>query len=414
MDLFYCMLLGCLSLATQIHGQEPQDKSGFISIDCGTPEPEGYNEGETYYSSDANFVNTGINSNISAEYKTNLNPRLVSLRSFPQGNRTCYTLKPKQGKNNTYLIRAWFLYGNYDGQNKPPAFDLYIGVNLWEKLATSMNTTFTTEIMYQASTDYIHVCLLNTGAGTPFISALELKHLNGLIYKSESGCMAPYMRNFMGFQGVGATVTDDLGRSWSHYNMRNSENISTMFPINSQSSNDYHLPLGIMKKGVKALNAANGSLDYYLDQGGSASNFYVYLHFCDVDRTQNDNQLREFNILLNSSPWLESVEPVYLTTTTLHNEKPIWGGGFGEIWLSLVRTNRSALPPILNALEIYVEKELPQSPTVSEDGMLLSYIFHLFVVDAFHCIQILKRVPKRWNSDEIWSFLFLKPWDKNS
>lgn len=32
MDLFYSMLLGCLSLATQIHGQEPQDKSGNLIV----------------------------------------------------------------------------------------------------------------------------------------------------------------------------------------------------------------------------------------------------------------------------------------------------------------------------------------------------------------------------------------------
>ncbi|KAH7866961.1 hypothetical protein Vadar_027194 [Vaccinium darrowii] len=414
------MLLGCLSLATQIHGQEPQDKSdfqslidaitlllnfeGFISIDCGMPEgytaretyyssdadfvTEGYTAGETYYSSDADFVNTGINSNISAEYKTGtLDPRLVSLRSFPQGNRTCYTLRPAQGKNNTYLIRASFLYGNYDGQKNPPKFDLYIGVNLWEKVAMSrMNITVTTEIMYESSTDYIHVCLLNTGAGTPFISALELKHLNGSIYKSESGCMAPIVRNYMGLPEVGVAVTDELGRSWSYYNMTISANIASTFPINSQSSNDYYLPLDIMKKGVKAVDYVgyNGSLIYVRDQGGVASNFYAYLHFCDVEQTQND-ELREFNISLNYSPWLESIEPVYLKTTTVH--KKILGAGSGAILLTFERTNRSTLPPILNALELYVEKELPQSPTVPED------------VDAMVNISLTYGVKKNWQGD---------------
>ncbi|KAI8544534.1 hypothetical protein RHMOL_Rhmol08G0304800 [Rhododendron molle] len=353
--LVYSMLLACLSLTTQIQGQE--DKSGFISIDCGMP--EGYVEGNTYYSSDDTFVNTGINRNISPAYKTvDLDPRLATLRSFPQGNRTCYTLRPKQGKNNTYLIRAWFLYGNYDGLKNPPKFDLYIGVNLLEKLNLSMEdkTAKMTEIMYVASTDCIHVCLLNTGEGTPFISALELRHLNGPSYKSETGCLAYYERNFVGSYGEN-WITDDLGRSWSHKAVTASENISTPLSI-TESSNEYQLPLTMMQTGVKALNniASNISLQYSLDVGGVNSKFYGYLHFCDVEETGNDG-LREFDILLNGVRWPEPVQPLYLMTTTV----PVEFHSTGEIRLTLARTTRSTLPPILNALEIYLEKELPLS-----------------------------------------------------
>ena len=150
--------------------------------------------------------------------------------------------------------------------------------------------------------------------------------------------------------------------------MSNTESIDTYFPINSQSSNDYELPLQIMKYGAKPLNDSD-PLKYYLDQGGGTTSFYIYLHFCDVEEHKG-NDIREFDILLNGQPWLESIVPHYLLTTTVTNEKPIWGGGSGELWLSIVKTNRSTLPPILNALEIYVEKELPQSPTDPEDGML--------------------------------------------
>lgn len=210
-------------------------------------------------------------------------------------------------------------------------------------------------------------------------------------------------------------VTDELGRSWSYYNMTISANIASTFPINSQSSNDYYLPLDIMKKGVKAVDYVgyNGSLIYVRDQGGVASNFYAYLHFCDVEQTQND-ELREFNISLNYSPWLESIEPVYLKTTTVH--KKILGAGSGAILLTFERTNRSTLPPILNALELYVEKELPQSPTVPEDGMLLSYIIHLFIVHALHCIAFrsLKESQKDGIQMKYGHCLFLKPWDKKN
>lgn len=138
--------------------------------------------------------------------------------------------------------------------------------------------------------------------------------------------------------------------------MTDSVNISTSLSI-TESSNEYQLPLTMMRTGVKALDiASNISLQYSLDVGGDDSKFYVYLHFCDVEGTGNDG-LREFNILLNDVPWPEPVQPRYLTTTTV----PVEIHSRGEIRLSLVSTKRSTLPPILNALEIYLEKELPLS-----------------------------------------------------
>ena len=56
---------------------------------------------------------------------------LSDLRSFPQGNKNCYVLKPEAGNGSLNLIRATFLYGNYDGENKLPEFDLYLSVNFW-------------------------------------------------------------------------------------------------------------------------------------------------------------------------------------------------------------------------------------------------------------------------------------------
>ncbi|CAA6667505.1 unnamed protein product [Spirodela intermedia] len=51
---------------------------------------------------------------------------ISNLRSFPNGTRNCYTLSPVQS-GDRYLIRAGFLYGNYDGRGSPPIFDLHIG-----------------------------------------------------------------------------------------------------------------------------------------------------------------------------------------------------------------------------------------------------------------------------------------------
>ena len=144
-----------------------------------------------FYKSDTSFIDTGTNNNISAEYY-NSQPvyarQTNTLRSFPQGTKNCYTLKPKQGKNSNYLIRAFFLYGNYDGKNQTPKFDVYVGVNHWMsvKLRDSSYLMFP-DFIHVPSSDTILVCLINKGSGIPFISALELRPLSKSMYPIDSG-----------------------------------------------------------------------------------------------------------------------------------------------------------------------------------------------------------------------------------
>ncbi|GMH17628.1 hypothetical protein Nepgr_019469 [Nepenthes gracilis] len=67
------------------------------------------------------FIDTGSNANVSPLYQTTSIPRqLTNVRSFPKGPGTVYTLRPAQGMGGNYLIRATFMYGNYDSLNKPP------------------------------------------------------------------------------------------------------------------------------------------------------------------------------------------------------------------------------------------------------------------------------------------------------
>ena len=71
------------------------------------------------------------------------------------------------------------MYGNYDNRGVVPEFDLYLGVNLWDtvKFYDDAGTITNIEIIHVLSSDHIHVCLVDTGKGTPFISVLELRPL---------------------------------------------------------------------------------------------------------------------------------------------------------------------------------------------------------------------------------------------
>ncbi|XXG57292.1 hypothetical protein AAC387_Pa03g4484 [Persea americana] len=119
-----------LALAIRVHGQQ----EGFLSIDCGITGDLSYTDDTTqmFYTSDTKFIDTGTNKEIAATYMTQTLPRQYqNLRIFPNGTRNCYTLTPVI-KSNRYLLRASFMYGNYDGLDQPPQFDAYLGVDRWE------------------------------------------------------------------------------------------------------------------------------------------------------------------------------------------------------------------------------------------------------------------------------------------
>jgi hypothetical protein len=157
--------------------------AGFISIDCGLPATASFVDDTTKlsYVSDAAFIEAGSNHNISSEYiYAALNRRYLNLRSFPDGVRNCYTLRFLVA-GLKYLIRASFMYGNYDGLSRLPVFDLYIGVNFWTVVNVTIQSTWV-EATVVVPDDFVQVCLVNTGSGTPFISALDLRPLRSSLY----------------------------------------------------------------------------------------------------------------------------------------------------------------------------------------------------------------------------------------
>ena len=172
---------------------------GFISIACGAPAGVNFTVPITglNYTSDANFINTGVSRTIVPELRDQFQRYVWNLRSFPEGKRNCYKINITRGSK--YLIRASFLYGNYDGLNMLPKFDLLLGANRW--LTVNINNASVSldfEIIYVPSLDYVHICMVDTGLGTPFISAIELRSLRNDIYETEFGSLEKYIRRDLG------------------------------------------------------------------------------------------------------------------------------------------------------------------------------------------------------------------------
>ncbi|XP_074562131.1 putative leucine-rich repeat receptor-like serine/threonine-protein kinase At2g19230, partial [Curcuma longa] len=185
---FWWSFLLALAMASAGARSQSTDALGFLSIDCGIEPGSSYVDplSNISYVSDAGFIDTGINHYISAAYmRDDWPPYLIDLRAFPNGTRNCYTIgSPAVAQGSKYLLRAWFLYGNYDGLGgQPQSFDLYLGVNYWDRMnVIEHDSTYWTDTIAVATAGYFSVCLVNTETGTPFISGIDLRPLKNNLY----------------------------------------------------------------------------------------------------------------------------------------------------------------------------------------------------------------------------------------
>uniref|UniRef100_A0A0D3DJ21 non-specific serine/threonine protein kinase n=1 Tax=Brassica oleracea var. oleracea TaxID=109376 RepID=A0A0D3DJ21_BRAOL len=311
--------------------------TGFISIDCGIPSGSSYTDDTTgiNYVSDSSFVETGVSKSVSFTAQR----QLQNLMSFSEGSRNCYTLIPKQGKGKKYLIRASFMYGNYDGENSSPEFDLFIG-----------------EVVYLSQSEKIFVCLGNKGKGTPFISTLELRFLgnDNTTYDSPNGALFFSRRWNFGSLNDSQHIRyseDVYDRIWIPRKLGTQyREINTSLPVISGNSNSYNLPSLMM-----STNATN-PITMILENSDPTVRYFVYMHFAEVeDLSLTPDQTREFHIRINGET-ITDFSPKYLQSDTF-------------------------------VLEIYVGNTYPQSLTSQDDD------------DAVRSIKTSYNVKRNWQGD---------------
>ncbi|KAI8544541.1 hypothetical protein RHMOL_Rhmol08G0305200 [Rhododendron molle] len=347
------MVCGCLAFVLLVHELHVQAQSGFISIDCGIPEDSYYKDKNTTisYTSDAAYTDAGTNYNISSEYYKSGPPVLSDLRSFHQGIRNCYTLP--QDKGNKCLIRATFMYGNYDSKNQPPQFALYLDGVQWHTVRFNDASHFVrVEIIHNvpATTAYIHVCLVDTGDGTPFISALELRQLNNSMYQTQSGSLKRISRLDFGLTAdkIVRYSADVYDRIWIPDNPLSSwETVraSSYRNTDALSANEYKPPYQVMATAVRPVNGSN-SLDFRVEVDYPKL-YNVYMHFAEIGTAEQE---RELDIYINDVPWALGVATDFSRPVTVNGTYSLSADSLN---FCIRATSQSTLPPILNALEIY-------------------------------------------------------------
>lgn len=165
------------------------------------------------FSSDAKFVEGGKSGRIQKDLEEGTFKMYATLRYFPNGIRNCYNLNVTQ--DTRYLVRAGFMYGNYDGLDRPPKFDLYIGRTWWETISTlgdpdnkwaSLQSEqrgygTSSEIIHTPKSNTLQICLVKTYDTIPFISVLELRPLSNNIYSTRNGSLNRFARVYFSDSG---------------------------------------------------------------------------------------------------------------------------------------------------------------------------------------------------------------------
>jgi hypothetical protein len=82
-----------------------------------------------------------------------------------------------------YLLRATFLYANYDALNSPPNFILLLDADVWDTVVVGEYGVTSKELIFMAKFNTTSVCLgRGSNGGVPIISSLELRPLQGNMY----------------------------------------------------------------------------------------------------------------------------------------------------------------------------------------------------------------------------------------
>ncbi|KAH0876843.1 hypothetical protein HID58_064237 [Brassica napus] len=311
-----------------IHLAHSQNQQGFISLDCGLPSNESpYNEPFTNltYISDASFGHSGKTGTIHKDLKTHFMKPYTGLRYFPNGIRNCYNLSVMQ--DTKYLIRTVFVYGNYDGLNASPIFDLYLGPNIWTTVDAKLSGLgMAQEIIHITRSNILEICV--------------------------------------------RYPEDVYDRAWSPFLPVEWTQINTTLNV-VDSHKDYNPPQDVIKTAAVPANASEPmTFSWTLDTSDDET--YAYLYMADIQKVRN-NDTREFDIIANGKVEFDPYSPMKFEVEVLFNRVPLkCEGGLCRVQLS--RTRKSTLPPLMNALEIFQVIEFPQSETNQDDVIAMKNI----------------------------------------
>ncbi|VAH65174.1 probable LRR receptor-like serine/threonine-protein kinase At1g51810 [Triticum dicoccoides] len=381
-------LLLILVTMIQVHGQS--STSGYVNIDCGFTNSSPYNDTLTglVFLPDLEFVDGGASNNISAALMADaVYENQKVLRSFSHGSRNCYTLPSAAGKK--FLLRAMFTYGNYDGLNRTTdgslfLFGLHIGVNFWEAVNltnTDPSSTIWKEVLTVAPANNLSVCLINFGTGTPFVSSLELRPLEDLMYPFVNTSVSiSYFRRIRFGQStefITRYPLDPYDRFWEGWSF--SYNAYPWIALNTSNQvrplpgdKAFQVPEGILRR-ASTLDANFSFFEINVTVGPNLDTKNLQLlpifHFAEIN---SSNPSRRFDIYSDNDLLFSDFSPSRFQVDSMHQNGRFLNNPAAIFRLN--RTRRSRLPPLINAFEVYSLVRMDNLTTDSDDVIYMKEV----------------------------------------
>ncbi|KAB8110207.1 hypothetical protein EE612_047244, partial [Oryza sativa] len=260
-------------------------------------------------------------------------------------------------------------------------FDLHLGANYWDTVHDDGTEVY--EALFMAWASWAPVCLVNTGQGTPYASAIELRPLGSEIYPAVMANQSLRLSSRQRMGQINSSVTrfpdDQHDRYWWTTPTNPMwANLSTTSDIQEESSL-FGVPSAILQKAVTVVG--NGTMLNVTWEDRLFIEFMVFLHFADFQ----DSKIRQFNVYFNNdSPLLYT--PLYLAADYVYSV--VWYSSTnGKFNITLVATAKSLLPPMLNAYEIYTLIAHSTPTTFSKD------------FDVIMAIKFEYGIKKNWMGD---------------
>ncbi|TYK03863.1 putative LRR receptor-like protein kinase [Cucumis melo var. makuwa] len=178
---------------------------------------------------------------------------------------------------------------------------------------------------------------------------------------------------------------DDIyDRAWEAYNDDDYAKLSTSDSVDGDGSNRYQ-PAPIVMKTAATPKKGSKYLNFTWYSANDNDKFYAYMYFAELEKLQS-NQFRGFNITHNGDYWDGPIIPQYLSTTKSYDfVSTIQPASTHQF--SLFPIENSTLPPIMNALEIYVEMQISELESYNGD------------VDAIINVRSTYGIIKNWEGD---------------
>ncbi|KAJ1287305.1 hypothetical protein BS78_03G420800 [Paspalum vaginatum] len=357
---------------------------GFLSIDCG---------GSANYTDDLGLLWTGdagwfpLGESAAVSVPSEKRAHYYStVRYFPStstSTKHCYTLPVRT--RTRYLVRATFLYGNFDRSNVFPEFDLYLGASRWSTIVIYDDDKVVTReaVVLAADPAGLSVCLSNATTGQPFISTLELRQLNGSLYYTDDEARA--FLSLSARINFGAPTADPVrypddpyDRIWESDLVRRPNYLVDVAPgtVNVSTDRPVFVASGSERPPQKVMQTAVvgdlGDLTYRLDLNGFPGNGWAFSYFAEIEEFVAP-ETRKFKLFIPGLP--DVSKPTVDIGENAPGKYRLYEPGFFNISLPFVlsfafrKTNDSSKGPILNAFEIYkymhIDLGSPDAPVMA-------------------------------------------------